>query len=159
MCGAAIAIGRAIGYTNAGTVEFLLAPSGEFYFIEVNTRIQVEHPVTELRTGLDLIALQIAVAEGRPLPVRQEVRFSGHAIEARLCAEDAAHGFVPATGRIEVWEAPDDVRIDTAIKAGQEVGIAYDSLLAKVIAHGSDRESVRRQLVDALERTPVLGGI
>ncbi len=154
---AALKIGHALAYSSAGTVEFLLAPSGEFYFIEVNTRIQVEHPVTELCTGLDLIALQIAVAEGRPLPVRQEVRYSGHAIEARLCAEDPANGFLPATGRIEVWDPPDGVRIDAAIAVGREIGIAYDSLLAKIIAHGPDRESARRRLVDSLQRLAVQG--
>jgi acetyl/propionyl-CoA carboxylase alpha subunit len=158
LCGAALAIGRALKYSSAGTVEFLLAAGGEFYFIEVNTRIQVEHPVTELRTGQDLVALQIAIAEGRPLTLRQQdVELAGHAIEARLCAEDPGNGFLPATGRVEVWDPPAGVRLETAVVEGLEIGIHYDSLLGKVVAHGPDREAARRRLVDALERLAVQG--
>jgi propionyl-CoA carboxylase alpha chain len=152
---AAVAIGRAIGYTNAGTVEFLLAPSGEFYFIEVNTRIQVEHPVTELVTGLDLVRLQIDIAEGKKVP--QNPRSIGHAIEARLNAEDPANDFLPSTGTVHRWRAPEHVRVDTALRDGVEVGVHYDSLLAKVVAYGMDRDTALRKLVYALESTAVLG--
>jgi acetyl/propionyl-CoA carboxylase alpha subunit len=155
MAEAAAAIGRAIGYANAGTVEFLLAPTGEFFFIEVNTRIQVEHPVTELVTGLDLIRLQIEVAEGKPLHVSP--RLAGHAIEARLCAEDPANHFVPSTGTVQVWRPPRHVRIDTALEEGAEIGIHYDPLLAKIISYGEDRDTALRKLVHALRSTRILG--
>jgi propionyl-CoA carboxylase alpha chain len=155
MGGAAVAIGRAIGYTNAGTVEFLVAPSGEFYFIEVNTRIQVEHPVTELVTGLDLVRLQIDVAEGKPLPLHP--RTIGHAIEARLYAEDPANGFLPTTGAIRMWRQPTHVRVDAALKEGMEAGIHYDPLLAKIISYGMDREAALRKLIQALKSTRILG--
>lgn len=154
ICEAAVAAGCAIGYTNAGTVEFILAPSGEFYFIEVNTRLQVEHPVTELITGLDLVKLQIEIAEGKPLPVAQkDIRQTGHAIEARLYAEDPDNNFLPATGTLLEWDVPasiDGLRIDAGVDAGTEVGIHYDPLLAKMIAHASDRETARRKLSDGL---------
>jgi propionyl-CoA carboxylase alpha chain len=152
---AAIAIGRAIGYTNAGTVEFLLAPTGEFYFIEVNTRIQVEHPVTELVTGLDLVRLQIEVAEGKPLP--DPPALSGHAIEARLNAEDPVNDFLPSTGTVHRWRPPSHVRVDTAIEAGVEIGIHYDSLLAKIISYGPDRDAALRKLSYALRSTCLAG--
>src|SRR5262249_52659727 len=154
MCEAALEAGRAIGYTNAGTVEFILAPSGEFYFIEVNTRLQVEHPVTEMTTGLDLVKLQIEIAEGRPLSVAQEdINQTGHAIEARLYAEDPANNFRPATGAIYQWDSPaiEGVRIDSGVEAKTEVGIHYDPLLAKLIAHGADRASALRELAYALK--------
>lgn len=152
---AAIAIAQAIHYTSAGTVEFLLAPSGEFYFIEVNARIQVEHPVTEMVTGLDLIRLQIEIAEGQPLPAGS--RIAGHAIEARLNAEDPAHGFLPATGVIQVWKPPAQSRVDTGIEEGAEISIHYDSLLAKIISYGADRAAALRKLTAALESTRILG--
>src|SRR5579872_424576 len=152
---AAIALARAINYTNAGTVEFLLAPSGDFYFIEVNTRLQVEHPVTELVTGIDLVRLQIEVAEGKRLPAHP--RSIGYAIEARLNAEDPLRGFLPSTGKVTVWRRPDGVRVDTALEAGAEVGIHYDSLLAKIVSYGADRESARRKLIYALRKTVVFG--
>src|SRR5215510_13044752 len=129
-------IGRAIGYTNAGTVEFILAASGAFYFIEVNTRLQVEHPVTEMITGLDLVRLQIEIAEGRPLPFTQaDLKTEGHAIEARLYAEDPANDFLPSTGQILDLRLPviEGVRIDSGIESGMEVGIHYDPMLAKLI--------------------------
>ena len=156
MTDAALRIAEALGYTNAGTMEFLLAPSGEFYFIEANTRIQVEHPVTEMITGLDLVQLQLEIAMGRPLPSRPEP--SGHAIEARLYAEDPDNAFLPAAGIVHVWRPPSDVRIDTAIERGAEIGVHYDSLLAKVIAHGPDRETAVRKLAYAL-RTFVAQGV
>jgi len=155
MCEASVALGRSIGYTNAGTVEFLVAPSGEFYFIEVNTRIQVEHPVTELVTGLDLVRLQIDVAEGEPLIVSP--RITGHAIEARLYAEDPANGFLPSTGTIRMWRPPEHVRVDAALEEGTEVGIHYDPMLAKIISFGMDREEAMRKLILALKSTRLLG--
>ncbi len=154
ICEAAVAAGRAIGYTNAGTVEFILAPSGEFYFIEVNTRLQVEHPVTEMITGLDLVKLQIETAQGKRLsPAQQDIKQHGHAIEARLYAEDPNNGFLPATGTLHEWDAPlsaDGLRIDAGVERGTQVGIHYDPMLAKVIAHGSDRETARRKLAYGL---------
>ncbi len=155
MCEAAVALGRAIGYTNAGTVEFLVAPSGEFYFIEVNTRIQVEHPVTELVTGLDLVRLQIDVAEGKPLPLHP--RTIGHAIEARLYAEDPANDFLPSTGSIQRWRPPQHVRVDGALEEGMQVGIHYDPMLAKIISYGMDRETALRKLIQALKSTRLMG--
>ncbi|MFN7944383.1 MAG: acetyl-CoA carboxylase biotin carboxylase subunit [Blastocatellia bacterium] len=158
---AAVRVGRALGYTNAGTVELILAPTGEFYFIEVNTRLQVEHPVTEMITGLDLVRLQIEIAEGRPLQFAQaDLKSAGHAIEARLYAEDPAHDFLPATGTIHEWLPPtgiDGVRIDAGIERGLEVGIHYDPLLAKVIAHGADRDEAMRRLGYALRSLSIQG--
>jgi propionyl-CoA carboxylase alpha chain len=156
LCDAAVKLGSAINYTGAGTVEFLLAPSGEFYFLEVNTRIQVEHPVTELLTGLDLVRMQIEVAEGRGLDL-QPVHASGHAIEARLYAEDPANGFLPSSGKILAWRPPSGVRVDSGIETGSEIGIAYDPLLAKIIAHGRDREEAIRRLRHALASTVIHG--
>lgn len=153
VCDAAVAAGRAIGYTNAGTVEFIVAPSGEFYFIEVNTRLQVEHPVTEMTTGLDLVKLQIEIAAGMPLTLAQEdIKQTGHAIEARLYAEDPTNNFLPATGTLHEWDVRslDGLRIDTGVDRGSEVGIHYDPLLAKIVAHASDRESARRKLAYGL---------
>jgi acetyl/propionyl-CoA carboxylase alpha subunit len=152
MTDAAAALARKVGYTNAGTVEFLLAPSGGFYFIEVNTRIQVEHPVTEMITGLDLIQLQIEVAQGGHLPAEQPGQ-TGHAIEARLYAEDPANNFLPSTGTLHVWQPPETsagLRIDSGVEERSEIGIFYDSLLAKVIAHAGDRPSAIRKLTHAL---------
>jgi propionyl-CoA carboxylase alpha chain len=153
MAEAAVTLARAIGYTGAGTVEFLLAPSGDFYFIEVNARIQVEHPVTEMITGLDLIRLQIEIAQGLPLPP-QPPRASGHAIEARLYAEDPSNSFLPAAGTLHVWQPPvgiAGVRVDSGVEEGMEIGVHYDSLLAKVIAHAQDRESAINKLAFALK--------
>ncbi|HKD81327.1 MAG TPA: biotin carboxylase N-terminal domain-containing protein [Candidatus Angelobacter sp.] len=159
MTDAALALARGIGYTNAGTVEFLLAPSGEFYFIEVNTRIQVEHPVTEMVTGLDLIRLQIEIAQGARLPAEAAAQ-RGHAIEARLYAEDPANGFLPSTGTLHVWEAPATtigVRVDSGVEEGSEIGVHYDPLLAKVIAPGADREAARHKLAYALRHFAAQG--
>ncbi len=155
---AAIAVARAAGYVGAGTVEFLLDEQGGFWFIEVNARLQVEHPVTEVLTGLDLVAWQLRVAAGEALPLRQEqVRFDGHAIEARLCAEDPARGFLPQSGRLALWQPADGVRVDHALESGMEIPPHYDSLLAKLIAHGRTRTEAREKLAAALDATLALG--
>jgi len=159
MTDAAVALARKTGYTNAGTVEFLLAPSGDFYFIEVNTRIQVEHPVTEMVTGLDLIRLQIEIAQGGKLPDAQPQQ-SGHAIEARLYAEDPANDFLPSTGTLHVWRPPESstsLRIESGVEEGSEIGVYYDPLLAKVIAHAGDRPSAIRKLAHALRNFAAQG--
>ncbi|MFC3614477.1 acetyl/propionyl/methylcrotonyl-CoA carboxylase subunit alpha [Lutimaribacter marinistellae] len=157
---AAIEAARAVDYRGAGTVEFLLDDSGEFYFLEMNTRLQVEHPVTEMVTGLDLVAMQIAVAQGEPLPVTQEdVALTGHAIEVRLYAEDPANGYLPATGPVHLWRAAEGegIRVDAGIREGQEISPFYDPMLAKIIAHGPAREIARARLIKAVERTVLLG--
>jgi propionyl-CoA carboxylase alpha chain len=158
MTDAAMALARKVGYTNAGTVEFLLAPSGHFYFIEVNTRIQVEHPVTEMVTGLDLIRLQIEIAQGGKLP--EAPQQTGHAIEARLYAENPANNFLPSTGTLHVWRLPETstgLRIDSGVEEGSEIGVYYDPLLAKVIADANDRESAIRKLTHALRNFAAQG--
>ena len=160
MGAAAVAAAKAIGYSNAGTVEFLLAADGAFYFLEMNTRLQVEHPVTELVTGLDLVDHQIRIAAGEPLTLRQEdVRFSGHAIEARVYAEAPHKGFLPQSGQLVAWQPPTGhgVRVDYGLIEGQSVSAFYDPLLAKIIAHGATRDEARRRLVQALEDTVALG--
>ncbi len=157
---AAVAAARAIAYVSAGTIEFLLDPSGEFYFLEMNTRLQVEHPVTEAVTGLDLVAWQLRVAAGERLPLEQhEVRFSGHAIEARLYAEDPYKNFLPQSGTLVDWRPAtgEGVRVDHGLVAGLVVSPFYDPLLAKVITHGATREEARRRLIVALEDTVALG--
>ena len=159
MAEAAVAAARAIRYRGAGTVEFLLDAAGKFYFLEMNTRLQVEHPVTEAITGLDLIAWQLRVAAGESLPRQHEVRFEGHAIEARLYAEDPYEGFLPRSGTLLAWRPPTGagVRVDHGLRSGQEVSPFYDPLLAKVIGWGRTREEARRRLLAALEDTIVLG--
>jgi geranyl-CoA carboxylase alpha subunit len=157
---AAIRLAREVGYVGAGTIEFLLGPDGGFWFLEMNTRLQVEHPVTEAVTGLDLVDWQLRVAQGEPLPLAQaDVRWSGHAIEARLCAEDAFGGFVPQVGTIEGWSLPSGpgLRIDHGLAARTEVTPFYDSMIAKVIAHGPDRDAARHRLVAALARCAMPG--
>ena len=157
---AAVAAARAVQYVGAGTVEFLLDREGEFYFLEMNTRLQVEHPVTECITGLDLVAWQFAVARGEALPLTQEqVQLQGHAIEARLYAEDPAADFLPQSGEIAVWQPPSGtgVRVDHGLAAGQAVSPYYDPMLAKIIAHGANRDEARRRLLGALRNTCVLG--
>jgi propionyl-CoA carboxylase alpha chain len=157
---AAVAAGRAVGYVGAGTVEFVLDGGGSFYFLEMNTRLQVEHPVTELVTGLDLVALQLAVAEGHPLPAGvASARVTGHAVEARLYAEDPAAGFQPATGtvhRFAIGGVP-GVRVDAGVAEGTVVTAHYDPMLAKVIAHAPSREAACRRLAQALARAQVHG--
>ena len=156
MGAASVKLARAVGYVNAGTVEFLLAPDGAFYFLEMNTRIQVEHPVTELVTGLNLIRLQFDIAMGKPLSFDLEgIVLTGHAIEARLCAEDPADGFKPQTGTLSLEGASGDVRIDWA--GTPQVSGDYDSMSAKVIAHGATRDEARLKLVAALDGLAPLG--
>jgi len=158
---AGVAAAKAVGYTSAGTVEFLLDSDGQFYFMEMNTRLQVEHPVTEMITGLDIVEWQLLIAAGEPLPLTQEqVKLNGHSFEARLYAEDPARGFLPATGRVSHlrWpEASDHLRIDTGIRAGDEVGLHYDPLLAKIITWGEDRATALARLQSALMATQLLG--
>ncbi|MDP6345780.1 MAG: biotin/lipoyl-containing protein, partial [Alphaproteobacteria bacterium] len=155
---AAVAAAKAIHYVGAGTVEFLLGGDGEFYFLEMNTRLQVEHPVTELITGQDLVAWQLDVAAGGELPLDQEqVRFDGHAIEVRLYAEDPYADFLPQTGRVAAWRPSPELRVDTGIAEGQEISPFYDPMVAKVIAHGRDREEARRRLLRGLADTALLG--
>ncbi|HZP42748.1 MAG TPA: biotin carboxylase N-terminal domain-containing protein [Candidatus Binatia bacterium] len=157
---AAVAAARAIGYVGAGTVEFMLDGTGAFWFLEVNTRLQVEHPVTERVTGLDLVRLQVAVARGEPLPFAQDdLHLAGHAVEARLYAEDPARDFLPATGTVTLWEpaAVPGVRWDAGVEAGTTVGVHYDPLLAKVIAHGPTRADAVARLVRALRTLGVAG--
>ncbi|MFF4881003.1 acetyl/propionyl/methylcrotonyl-CoA carboxylase subunit alpha [Micromonospora sp. NPDC000668] len=164
---AAVAAGRAVDYLGAGTVEFLLAPGGEFFFLEMNTRLQVEHPVTELCTGLDLVGLQLLVAEGEPLPAALPAS-TGHAIEVRLCAEDAAASWRPATGTLHRFAVPGVVtefgalagpglRLDSGVVAGSMVGVHYDSMLAKLVAWGRTRAEATRLLATALARAELHG--
>jgi propionyl-CoA carboxylase alpha chain len=158
MSAAAVAAGEELGYVGAGTVEFLLTGDGEFYFLEVNTRLQVEHPVTELVTGFDLVELQLRVAEGGRLPEEvSRAPLRGHAIEARLYAEDAANGFLPATGVLERFVVGSGVRVDTAVTDGAQITSHYDPMIAKVIAHGSTRDEAARKLADALRRAEIHG--
>jgi geranyl-CoA carboxylase alpha subunit len=162
MGAAAVAAARTIGYRGAGTVEFLLGTDGAFYFLEMNTRLQVEHPVTEAITGQDLVAWQLKVAAGEKLPLTQEqVKVSGHAIEVRLYAEDAYAGFLPQTGRIDVWRPATGpgIRVDHGMKDGLAISPFYDPMIAKVIAHGANREEARTRLVQALRDTVVLGPV
>jgi geranyl-CoA carboxylase alpha subunit len=154
----AVAAVRVLRYEGAGTLEFLLDESGEFYFMEMNTRLQVEHPVTEAITGLDLVELQLRVASGEPLGlVQEEIKFSGHAIEIRLCAEDAAHDFMPQSGTMARWRVADNIRVDHALRSGAEISPFYDSMIAKLIASGSSREEARSRLICGLEQMIAFG--
>jgi acetyl-CoA carboxylase biotin carboxylase subunit len=149
-----------IGYVGAGTIEFLLAESGEFYFMEMNTRIQVEHPVTELVTGQDLVLHQLTIAEGEPLDLRQDqVKFRGHAIECRINAEDPDRNFMPTPGRIETFHQPGGpgVRVDTAAYQSYVIPPYYDSLVAKVLTHGNDRPQAIARMRVALDEFVVEG--
>jgi geranyl-CoA carboxylase alpha subunit len=172
---------RAIGYEGAGTLEFLLDAQGDFFFMEMNTRLQVEHPVTEAITGLDLVAWQLRVAAGEPLPLHQdELRFDGHAIEVRLCAEDALQGFMPQSGRMDAWAMPEPsstdpatdpgthagthagirragLRVEHALRPGDEIPPFYDSMIAKLVAHGRSRDEALRKLRHGLADAVALG--
>jgi 3-methylcrotonyl-CoA carboxylase alpha subunit len=159
---AAVAAARAIAYRGAGTVEFIAGADRKFYFMEMNTRLQVEHPVTEMVTGEDLVEWQLRVAAGEALPLRQaEITSGGHAIEVRLCAENPANDFLPETGRIGVLRAPHEIdeitRLDTGVREGDEVSVFYDPMIAKLIVWGSDREEAARRMHDALGETELLG--
>jgi len=154
----AIAAVQAIGYEGAGTLEFLLDAQGNYYFMEMNTRLQVEHPVTEAITDLDLVEWQLRVAAGEPLPLRQEdVCFTGHAIEVRLCAEDVTRGFMPQSGTMFLWQPAQTVRVEQALHDGADIPPFYDSMVAKLIAHGDSRDAARRRLLQGLRQTVALG--
>jgi geranyl-CoA carboxylase alpha subunit len=152
---AAVEAARACSYVGAGTVEFLWEPAG-FYFLEMNTRLQVEHPVTELVTGIDLVEWQIRVANGQALP-SASLEMKGHAMEARLYAEDPAQGFLPQTGTVLTWSPPSEARVDHGVRQGMTVSPHYDPMIAKIIVHGADREEARRKLALALRSTTLLG--
>jgi 3-methylcrotonyl-CoA carboxylase alpha subunit len=157
----AVRLAAAVGYVGAGTVEFLFDRDDAFYFMEMNPRLQVEHPVTELVTGLDLVEWQLRVAAGEPLPLAQdEIRLEGHAVEARLYAEDPAKGFLPATGPLRHLRLPEDapgLRVETGVVAGDRITPHYDPMIAKLIAHGPDRASALRRLDEALAASEVVG--
>ena len=160
MGNAAVSAARSIGYEGAGTVEFLLDRSGHFYFMEMNTRIQVEHPVTEMVTGIDLIAEQLRIAGGEPISVLQEeIQIHGHAIECRINAEDPSHNFRPAPGRITGWLPPGGpgVRVDSHVYTGYEIPPFYDSLIGKLIVWGVDRDAALRRLRRALSECAITG--
>ena len=162
---AAVAAAQAVGYVGAGTVEFIAEPDGRFYFMEMNTRLQVEHPVTEMITGLDLVEWQLRVAAGEPLPLRQEdLRIDGHAIEVRLYAENPDTGFLPSIGTLSYLEFPphtafanDAVRVDGGVRMGDAITPFYDPMVAKLIVHGADRDQARRRMLQALAQTRVVG--
>jgi geranyl-CoA carboxylase alpha subunit len=154
----AVAAVKSLRYEGAGTLEFLLDPNGEFYFMEMNTRLQVEHPVTEAITGLDLVELQLRVASGEPLGLQQQdIKFSGHAIEVRLCSEDAAHDFMPQSGRMALWQMPQGLRVEHALQSGSEIPPFYDSMIAKLISFGATRDEARCKLIFGLEQTVAFG--
>jgi acetyl-CoA carboxylase biotin carboxylase subunit len=157
---AAVAAAKSINYTNAGTVEFILDKSGNFYFLEVNTRLQVEHPVTEETTGLDLVRLQIEVAQGLPLSAKAEtVTQRGHSIECRICAEDPENNFFPDTGEILLWQEPQlqGLRYDSGVLTGSKIDVFYDSLISKVISFGANRSEAILRMINALDKTVILG--
>lgn len=150
---AARSLAKKAGYINAGTLEFILDAGGDFYFLEMNTRLQVEHPVTELVNGIDLVEMQVRIASGEALPFKQEeVRMQGWAMEARICAEDPARGFMPSTGMVTRYAEPrgKKIRVDSGVDTGSHISIYYDSMMAKVICHGQDREEARTALIEAL---------
>lgn len=160
ICATAVAAARAVGYENAGTIEFLLDQSGEFFFMEMNTRIQVEHPVSELVSGVDLIREQISAAAGLPLSVSQEdIVFRGHALECRINAEDPLHGFMPCPGKIEKAHLPGGagIRMDTAIYPGYTIPPYYDSMIVKIIAYDRDRMSAIRKMIGTLGELRIKG--
>jgi len=162
---AAVAAARAVGYVGAGTVEFIAEPDGRFYFMEMNTRLQVEHPVTEMITGHDLVEWQLRVAAGQPLPARQEdLRIQGHAIEARIYAENPDKGFLPSIGTLAYLELPPhtafangDVRVDGGVRMGDAITPYYDPMIAKLIVHGADRDQARARMIQALAHTHAVG--
>ncbi len=162
---AAVAAARAVGYVGAGTVEFIAEPDGRFYFMEMNTRLQVEHPVTEMVTGHDLVEWQLRVAAGQPLPARQEdLRIHGHAIEARIYAENPEKGFLPSIGTLAYLGLPahvafanGDIRVDGGVRTGDTITPFYDPMIAKLIVHGADRDQARARMLQALAQTQAVG--
>ena len=158
MGAAAVAAVKAIRYEGAGTLEFLLDRDGNFYFMEMNTRLQVEHPVTEAITGLDLVELQLRLAAGESLPITQaEVKFSGHAIEVRLRAEDCDQSFMPQSGSLALWQMPAQLRVEHGLASGAAIPPFYDSMIAKLISHARTRDEARRKLIHGLEDAVALG--
>ncbi|MEO8606307.1 MAG: acetyl-CoA carboxylase biotin carboxylase subunit [Chloroflexota bacterium] len=157
---AAVEAARAVGYVNAGTVEFIATPDGQFYFLEMNTRLQVEHPVTELVTGLDIVKLQLQIAAGEALPFTQaDLNQRGHAIECRIYAEDPYNGFLPAIGRVLRFTPPEGpgIRVDSGIQSGDEITIHYDPMIAKLIVYDATRDGAIRRMQTALAQTIILG--
>jgi acetyl/propionyl-CoA carboxylase alpha subunit len=160
MAEAAVAAARSVDYRNAGTVEFILTPEGEFYFLEMNTRLQVEHPITEEVVGVDLVRTQLDVAAGKPLPWTQDqLRQRGHAMEVRIYAEDPDDRFLPQSGRIALYAEPSGpgVRVDSGVMRGTEVGVKFDPMLAKLICHAENRDACIDRLARALRDYVVLG--
>ena len=158
LCDGALALANHVGYENAGTVEFMVGADGTINFLEVNTRLQVEHPVTEAVTGLDLVELQIRVAEGEPLPITQsDIVTSGHSIEVRLVAEDASAGWLPSTGTLSAFEIGGAARVDTGVRPGAEISPNYDSMIAKVITHAGTRSEAARLMERALSTSQIVG--
>ena len=160
ICEAAVRLASAANYLNAGTVEFILAPDGAFYFLEMNTRLQVEHPVTEMVTGIDLVRKQVEIAAGQGLGLTQdEVALNGHAIECRICAEDPNNGFLPETGRVLLLDPPmdDHTRFENGLTQGQSVTSDFDPMLAKLVVHGPDRPGAADLMREALRDTTLLG--
>lgn len=158
LCADALKLAHASNYVSAGTCEFVVGSDGEYGFIEANARLQVEHPVTEEVTGVDLVELQLLVARGEKLPLGQgDVKFSGHSIEARVYAEDPAEGFLPQAGKIVHLRWPKDVRVDAAVEEGSEISTYYDPMVAKIIAHGATREEALSRLASALDKSEILG--
>ena len=161
----AVALAKAVGYDSAGTVEFILGPDRRFYFLEMNTRLQVEHPVTELVTGIDLVEQMIRVAAGEPLSMRQEdVRFHGWAIESRVYAEDPYRGFLPSIGRLNRYRPPREgrdgdvtVRVDAGVEEGSEISLWFDPLIAKLVTHAPDRARAVEAMADALDNYEIDG--
>lgn len=162
---AAVAAARAVNYVGAGTVEFIVEPNGKFYFMEMNTRLQVEHPVTEMITGLDLVEWQLRVAAGEPLPLTQEqIQQVGHAIEVRIYAENTEKGFLPSVGKLRHLQLPEhvafmsgDIRVDSGVRCGDEISPFYDPMIAKLITRGATREQARTRMLQALAQTQIVG--
>ncbi len=160
ICTAAVQLAAAARYKNAGTVEFILGADGRFFFLEMNTRLQVEHPVTEMITGIDLVRAQLDIAAGRGLPVTQaEVAISGHAIECRICAENPERDFMPETGAIQYLGVPEApyIRFENALQSGQKITADFDPMLAKLVVHGADRDQATDRSVEALDELALLG--
>jgi propionyl-CoA carboxylase alpha chain len=160
MAEAAIAAAEAVDYVGAGTIEFLVDADRNFYFLEMNTRLQVEHPVTELITGLDLVELQILVAEGKELPVKQqEIQMKGHAVECRIYAEDPRDNFLPSTGTLNKHRIPsgNGVRVDAGVEEGQKVTINYDPMISKLCTYGTDRDHAIKRMLRALDEYEIAG--